>query len=59
MSKGLQKELPEAHIIRVHTVEFYVDIFPSTGKSWENITGPRKSLEICLTQAIEFSEFTL
>ena len=33
--------------------------FSSTGKSWETITGPRKSLEICLTQAIEFSEFTL
>ena len=27
MSKGLHKELPEAHIIKVHTVEFYVDIF--------------------------------
>ena len=33
--------------------------FSSTGKSWEKITGPRKSLEICLTQAVEFSEFTL
>ena len=33
--------------------------FSSTGKSWEKITGPRKSLKICLTQAVEFSEFTL
>ena len=33
--------------------------FSSTGKSWEKITGPRKSLEICLTQAVEFSEFAL
>ena len=58
MSKGLHKELPEAHIIKVHTVEFYVDIF----QYWKvvgNDYRSQKVLEICLTQAIEFSEFTL
>ena len=52
MSKGLHKELPEAHLIRVPTGPgksgkswTFILTFSSTGKSWEKTTGPGKSLQ--------------
>ena len=57
MSKGLQKELPEAHLTW-KVVDFYFDIF----QYWKVLRKDhrsRKVLVICLTQAIKFSEFTL
>ena len=57
MSKGLQKELPEAHLTW-KVVDFYLDIF----QYWKVLRKDhrsRKVLAICLTQAIKFSEFTL
>ena len=49
MSKGLHKELPEAHLIRVPGKSgkswTFILTFSSTGKSWEKTTGPGKSLQ--------------